>query len=287
VVLSDSNFDKVIYINNPTEAENLSEAIENGCLKFQTVVKAIVENSGNKTPQLITITQNAFSIESEQLNLAGSLLTGMVRTLRNEHPELNAMSIDMDEESIEKTIDVILQPNNNVHEYLIRANEVNTQIISKSTSTISTSNIQFDKEACFLITGGTSGLGLAMAEWLQKQGVQKLALISRSGAKPETQAAIERIEAGGGQAKVYKSDIGDAAQVQNLITAIEADFGKVSGVVHAAGLLDDGTFTNLSRNQFLNVAQPKVNGVFKSASSTFKSYLDSLYCFFVCSKCVG
>jgi acyl transferase domain-containing protein len=287
VVLSDSNFDKVIYINNPTEAENLSEAIENGCLKFQTVVKAIVENSGNKTPQLITITQNAFSIESEQLNLAGSLLTGMVRTLRNEHPELNAMSIDMDEESIEKTIDVILQPNNNVHEYLIRANEVNTQIISKSTSTISTSNIQFDKEACFLITGGTSGLGLAMAEWLQKQGVQKLALISRSGAKPETQAAIERIEAGGGQAKVYKSDIGDAAQVQNLITAIEADFGKVSGVVHAAGLLDDGTFTNLSRNQFLNVAQPKVNGVLNLHHALSNHTLDSLYCFFVCSKCVG
>jgi acyl transferase domain-containing protein len=260
VVLADSSFDKIIYISNPTEKQNLSEAIEGGCLKFQTVVKAILENSKNKTPQLITVTQNAFSIESEQLNLAGNLLTGIVRTLRNEHPELNAISIDIDEESIEKAVAIILQPQNDVKEYLIRANEVNTQVLSKIATNIPTANLTFDTNACFLITGGTSGLGLAMAEWLQKQGVHKLALISRSGAKTETQASIERIEAGGGVAKVYKADIANLSEVEKLIQIIETDLGKVTGVIHAAGLLADGTFTNLTKAQFETVAQPKVSG---------------------------
>lgn len=258
--LSDNKFDKVLFIVNTNPEQKLATAIERSCIKLQSVIKSILANCGNQPPQLIVYTQNAFSVESAEVNIAGSLVTGIARTLRNEHPELNTISIDIDLESLDKSVEIILEPENNVKEYLIRANEINALTLQNADIKLPKGGFSFGDDACFVVTGGTSGLGLAMAEWLQKQGVQKLALVSRSGEKPETKESIERIKANGGQVAIFKADIGQLESVKTLINSVESTFGKVTGVIHAAGLLEDGTFTNLTTSQFEKVSLPKVNG---------------------------
>lgn len=258
--LADNMFNKVVYIQ--TGNADLKNSIHNGCMSLQKVIKTIQEIAAENTPQLITITKNVFAQDSENISISGALIWGIARTLRNEHPELNTISIDLNDgdENIKLAANIINQPEENVKEYTVRSGAIQTQYLKQGVETKINAGFTFDNSACFLITGGTSGLGLAMGEWLTKKGVKNIALVSRSGEKEGTKMSMEAMKAAGAKVKVIKADIGEKDQVIQLISNIESSLTKVTGVIHAAGLLDDGTFTNLTEEQFFSVSNPKVNG---------------------------
>ena len=258
--LTDNSFDKIVFVQ--TGNFDLKESIQKGSLALQKVIKAIQELSTEATPHLITITKNVFAQDSDYISTSGALTWGIARTLRNEYPELNTISIDVNDgdENIKLAASIINQPQEDIKEYTVRSGAIQTQVLKQGIETNPNVGFSFDKEACFLITGGTSGLGLAMGEWLAKNGVKNIALVSRSGEKAETKSSIEIMEAAGAKVKVFKADIGDKANVEQLIADIQSSLAKVTGVIHAAGLLEDGTFVNLNEDQFFKVANPKVNG---------------------------
>ena len=72
-----------------------------------------------------------------------------------------------------------------------------------------------------LVTGGSRGIGLAIARGLAGAGA-KVAICGRDGAKAEAAAAGL-----GGSAKGYACDVSDAAQLETLVGAVERDLGPV------------------------------------------------------------
>ncbi|MBK8926505.1 MAG: KR domain-containing protein [Crocinitomicaceae bacterium] len=50
--------------------------------------------------------------------------------------------------------------------------------------------IQFKENGSYLVTGGASGFGLAVAEWMSSRGAKNLILLSRSGTKTEQEKAV-------------------------------------------------------------------------------------------------
>ncbi|WP_143264350.1 type I polyketide synthase, partial [Amycolatopsis kentuckyensis] len=99
-----------------------------------------------------------------------------------------------------------------------------------------------------LVTGGTGGLGALVAERLvTTHGVRDLLLVSRRGG--DVPARLAGLDA---RVRVAAADVADRAALSALLAG-----EKLTGVVHAAGVLDDATLTGLTRAQLDTVLRPK------------------------------
>ncbi len=118
-----------------------------------------------------------------------------------------------------------------------------------------------DPDRTVLITGGTGGLGAIVARHLvERHGVRSLVLASRSGQRAGGVAELANELGGlGAQVQVAACDVSDRAQVQALLDAVPSD-RPLGGVVHAAGVLDDGLIEGLTANRLDDVLRPKLDG---------------------------
>ncbi len=144
--------------------------------------------------------------------------------------------------------------------------------------------------ACYLVTGGLGGMGLAFAQALAEQVQARLVLVGRSplparsgwdaaladtvpgtdtdSASHTTRraiAAIRRMEAAGAQVLVCQADVAEPAQLQAVLAQARSHFGAehgvVRGVLHAAGIADyEGLIHHRSAEQTLHTIRAKVQG---------------------------
>ncbi len=112
-----------------------------------------------------------------------------------------------------------------------------------------------------LITGGTGRLGGFVARHLvAAQGIRNLLLTSRRGrSAPGAEELEAELLALGANARIVECDVSERMQLERLIGSIPEDTPLV-GVVHAAGVLDDGMLDSLSAEQVDRVLAAKVNG---------------------------
>jgi NADP-dependent 3-hydroxy acid dehydrogenase YdfG len=94
------------------------------------------------------------------------------------------------------------------------------------------SNTISDKVA--VITGGSSGLGEATARHLASLGV---AVVLGARRTDRMDTIIKEIEASGGRAKAYATDVTQKADVEALIGGAVETFGKVDVVINNAGVM--------------------------------------------------
>ncbi|MEU3459407.1 type I polyketide synthase [Streptomyces sp. NPDC006733] len=113
-------------------------------------------------------------------------------------------------------------------------------------------------EGTVVITGGTGGLGAVFARHLvAAHGVRDLLLLSRRG--PQAAGAAElvaELDAQGCRAQVVACDVADREQ---LAAALGSAEHPITGVVHAAGVLDDAVVASLTPEQLERVMRPKVD----------------------------
>jgi 3-oxoacyl-[acyl-carrier protein] reductase len=86
-----------------------------------------------------------------------------------------------------------------------------------------------------IVTGGSRGIGQAVAERLAADGLA-VAIAYASNAA-EADATVQRITAGGGQAIAVPADVADEQAVEALFERVEQEFGGVDVVVNAAGVM--------------------------------------------------
>jgi polyketide synthase 12/myxalamid-type polyketide synthase MxaB len=128
--------------------------------------------------------------------------------------------------------------------------------------------------ATYLITGGLRGLGLLTAGWLAQQGAEALALIGRSAPDAAANAAIAQLRAGGCRVLVMQADVSRRAELERVLAAIAEQLPPLAGVVHAAGVLDDGALIQQNWPRFAAVMAPKVQGAWHLHQLTEQLSLD-------------
>ena len=117
------------------------------------------------------------------------------------------------------------------------------------------------RDGCYIVTGGTSGFGLATAHWMAGMGAGKIILASRSGMKaPGIEAAIGAISALGAEVEVLSVDMSDPGQVRELVKKEDAAPFVLRGIVHGAMVLEDAMMSELTGEGFQRVFQPKAAG---------------------------
>ncbi|WP_189960072.1 type I polyketide synthase, partial [Streptomyces alanosinicus] len=119
---------------------------------------------------------------------------------------------------------------------------------------------RFAPDGTVLITGGTGHLGRVFARHLvTAYGVRHLVLTSRRG--PHAAGAselIEEIRKLGADAQVVACDIADRSALADLLAGIPAD-RPLTGVLHLAGVIDDGVLASLTPERLTAVLRPKAD----------------------------
>ncbi|WP_443045107.1 type I polyketide synthase [Streptomyces sp. Go40/10] len=113
-----------------------------------------------------------------------------------------------------------------------------------------------------LVTGGTGTLGGLVARHLvAAHGVRHLLLTSRRGPEaPGAQELAAELEAAGATVTAVACDVADREALAGVLARVPVDAPLV-GVVHTAGVLDDGVFGALTPERLAGVFRPKVDAV--------------------------
>src|SRR5947209_3936235 len=110
-----------------------------------------------------------------------------------------------------------------------------------------------------LVTGGGSGIGLATARALLAEGAQ-VAIAGRSADK--LRQAADALAAGD-RLLAQAADVTDAAQVQRLVQAVTARFGKIDVLVNNAGLnIKARAFRELTAESYHQLLGANLHGAF-------------------------
>jgi acyl carrier protein len=145
-------------------------------------------------------------------------------------------------------------------------------------------------DGSYLITGGLGALGLTLAEWLVQQGARHLVLTSRQGLlnqSEEKQQKIRALENQGATIKVVAADVSDYQQMSQLFAQIQLNSPNLRGIIHAAGVLNDCSISQMDLETFAKVFQPKVTGAWNLHQLTQDLSLDFFVCFSSMSALLG
>ena len=118
-----------------------------------------------------------------------------------------------------------------------------------------------------LITGGSKGIGYGIAYALMQQGVN-VAVTSRSIAS--AQKAAEQLNADASTAKAIglEADVRELKSQQNAVKTIVDNFGQVDIVIANAGLGHFGSIEDLTSQQWNEVIDTNLTGVFNSIKAS-------------------
>uniref|UniRef100_A0AAU2VHU9 Type I polyketide synthase n=1 Tax=Streptomyces sp. NBC_00008 TaxID=2903610 RepID=A0AAU2VHU9_9ACTN len=117
-----------------------------------------------------------------------------------------------------------------------------------------------DPEGTVLITGGAGSLGVSFARHLvAEHGVRHLLLVGRRGADAPGAAELSaELAELGAEVTVAACDVADRAALAALLADVP-DKHPLTGVVHTAGVLDDGVIPALTPERLDRVLRPKVD----------------------------
>ncbi|MCP4178043.1 MAG: SDR family NAD(P)-dependent oxidoreductase, partial [bacterium] len=111
----------------------------------------------------------------------------------------------------------------------------------------------------YLITGGTSGLGLEIAKWLCLKGVKKLVLISRKGILSKSD--LDYLYRNKVELTVKAVDVTSYNQLKVLFEEL-GDLKNLNGIIHTAALYKDELLANMSEEDYIKVFMAKAAGAY-------------------------
>jgi len=128
--------------------------------------------------------------------------------------------------------------------------------------------------ATYLATGGFGGIGCQLLRWLVKRGARHVVLVGRHEPQSDAREAIAWAEAQGARVVVRLADVANADAMVGLFREIASGMPPLRGVLHAAGVLDDGVLTEQNWDRFARVLAPKTVGSWLLHELTASSPLD-------------
>ncbi|WP_298281344.1 SDR family oxidoreductase [Acidocella sp.] len=120
-----------------------------------------------------------------------------------------------------------------------------------------------------LITGGTQGLGAAIARLFAERGAAGIVICGRSADKGTAMAAKIRAETGT-DVRFVRADLGVVEDCRALVAATDEAFGRIDALVNAAAITDRGTILDTSPELFDKMFATNVRGPFFLMQDTLK-----------------
>lgn len=121
-----------------------------------------------------------------------------------------------------------------------------------------------------LITGGSTGIGAEVARLLASRGA-KVAIAARR--KDKLDEVVAGIEAAGGTAKAYSLDVTDKKQVEAVVAAAVADFGKLDVLINNAGLMPIRPMSEVNTDEWDAMIDVNLKGTLYGIAAVLPRFL--------------
>lgn len=234
------------------------------------LVQAIDECNANGRLQLGVVTNHLFDVlGNEELNPWNATLLGLVRGIPLEFPNLQCQLIEIaDQEQLRlpTVADILFREAESSQDEIvaIRGNSKWIPMYEPLAPGPDTLPVLSDR-GVYLITGGSGGIGMELAEYLSRHCHARLVLMVRSAFPAKSQWAswlrehagndlisgkirrIQAMEQRGAEVYVYQSDVSDFNHLAHTIQQVEQKMGRIQGVIHAAGLPGGGFIQQQSK----------------------------------------
>ncbi len=212
-------------------------------------------------PRLVILTRGAVAVRAGERipGLALAPVWGLVRSAQSESPG-RLQLIDVDgEPSSWRALDAAIATEE--PQLALRDGRLLAPRLERAIRT-DAQTVAWDPSGTVLITGGTGRLGSVLARHLVATcGVRSVVLVGRRGLRTPGARRLQRelLTLGATRVKVLACDVADRGRLAKLIRSLPAEL-PLRTVVHAAGVLDDGTFASLTPAQIEHVLAAKLDG---------------------------
>ncbi|WOX16218.1 SDR family NAD(P)-dependent oxidoreductase (plasmid) [Streptomyces sp. N50] len=228
------------------------------------VVQAWLAAPGLDEATLVVVTHGAVPAGDHAARVAdpaGAAVWGLIRVAQSEHPD-RIVLLDTDAApgtDVEPVLAAVLATGE--PQVAVRGTALLAPRIAPSGPGSGTP-ITFAPDGTVLITGGTGTLGGLVARRLvAEHGVRHLLLAGRRGPDAENVAELTaELEESGASVTVVACDVTNRDAVSELLAAVPAEH-PLTGVLHTAGVLDDGVISALTPERLAHVFGPKVTAV--------------------------
>lgn len=132
----------------------------------------------------------------------------------------------------------------------------------------------------YLITGGLGGLGIIFAKWLAGKYHANLVLVGRSDSDSKKDL-LDEIRETGSSILYVQADVCNTIQMQRAVEEAHKKFGKIDGVIHAAGLEGSSSIIEKNIQEFNQILAANIEGtlvldnVFSNENIDFICYFSS------------
>ncbi|MGW0964456.1 SDR family NAD(P)-dependent oxidoreductase, partial [Streptomyces gelaticus] len=236
--------------------------------------------------RLVLVTRGAVATDGSDVpDLAGAAVWGLVRSAQSENPErLVLVDVDGTAGSYRVLADAVTSGE---PQTAVRAGGVLVPRLARAAGTGAPDGLGLDPEGTVLVTGATGTLGGLVARHLvTEHGAAHLLLVSRRGRDAEGAEVLETELRGlGAHVTLAACDVGDREELAELLGSLDR---PLTGVVHTAGVIDDGVLPSQTPERLEKVFRPKADAaqylheltqdmglalfvLFSSAAATFGS----------------
>ncbi len=265
-----------------TTPASLNTAQTLGCGSVLLLVQALARAESHDLPRLWVATQGAQAVgeTSRPLSVAQSPLWGLGRVVAQEHPTFWGGLVDLDPEaspgdSADQLWPEISGMAGEDQLAFRQGRRYVGRLVRWHPSPAQAASFRWRTDGSYLISGGLGDLGLLVARWMVEQGARRLILLGRTRLPPRAHwdaaepgsrlfrqiTAIRDLEALGASVHLAAVDVADEGELRGFLDAFRAEgWPSIRGVVHAAGILQDGLLVQLDAESLRAVLRPKVVG---------------------------
>lgn len=270
------------------KAENSLYFGERLLFSMMFIAQAIGKNGIVVPVQIKVFSTDSQKIFNEQnISPENALHLGACRVIPNEYPNIKCCSIDCSlpekgSAQERKLIDLLIDelyfmPCDGVVAY--RGMQRWKQSFERLPIVKNSRGIRLKNDGVYIITGGVGGIGLETAQFISDEasGV-KLVLASRSAFPEQEQwdnwikahnikdrvsqkiIKLQKIASSGAEIYICQTDVTQKYQMNRLREKVMDKYGKINGVIHAAGQPGGGMIQLKKKEQAEKILSPKVNG---------------------------
>jgi len=263
---------------------------EQGFYSLLFLAQAIATENLPTPVHITTLTNGAVSVRGEALSYPEKATSvGPLGVIPREMPGVTCAGIDIElnlprkrkSETLDKlalrVLEDLVAPARNAR-LAYRGDRRFTQTLRKIELAGKTEPQVFREKGVYLITGGFGGIGLTLAQRLIKDFDAKIVLLSRQKLPEENEwaaylaknaptdtvykniTALQNLREMGGAVAALNADVSNIAEMRQIVRDIAETFGAINGVIHAAGVIDDGPLLAKTSASIENVFTPKIHG---------------------------
>jgi len=266
-----------------TTVASLNAAQTLACGSVLLLVQELARRESPDLPRLWLITQGAQAAGEEPvpLSIAQSPLWGLGRVIAQEHPTFWGGLVDLEpgaslgDVAAHQLWEEISRADGEDQLAFRQGGRYVGRLVRQRPPATQATPIRWRTDGSYLISGGLGDLGLLVARWMVEQGARRLILLGRTKLPPRSNwstvqsgsrltrqiTTIRELESLGASVHLASVDVADEKELSGFLDEFRAeDWPPIRGVVHAAGVLQDGLLAQLDAEALNKVLRPKVTG---------------------------